>query len=306
MKVLVFTDAHTGRFAIQQVEQASLNVWNWAYDQAINEKVDIIIFLGDRCRSRDPEGVIRDEADNGLIKLAERFAVIALCGNHDYYFKEGSLLNNYGVLKKWNNINVVSDGVIVDLGGMKCEFLPYGQTPSGNADYLFMHDEIEGATKWIKKKGITVKSLKSYKHVYVGHIHNRIQFKNVTYVNVPYQQSFGDGTPVGGLVLNLKTGSESWIPGFGPRFVTGIGKDLTNCIVRVGTEEEKEIALKKGAIYVEIMGVEEQEQVAKTEEDVSGADFSDWIQEYVDRFGAGSLLYKDIGLMVLEQVQEVG
>lgn len=297
MKVFIFGDTHTGRYRIPEVTDASFMVWDWVLGH-VND-VDMVIFLGDRCRNRDPEGVIRNIADEGLVRIAEKVPVIALCGNHDYYFKSGSLENNYGVLSKWSSIQIVKSSAIVEFNGVKCEFVSYGNTPSGQGDFLFIHDEVVGITGWAKS-GLSSDTLKNYKKVYSGHIHQRIQNGNITYVGVPFQQGFGDGDLTGALILDLSTGQEHWIDGFGLRFVTGLKPDLTQCIVRVETEEQKEEALKRGAKWIEVIGSQESKVVEIVEASVNREGWNDWVKEYVDRYAGGSRLHQEVGVMLLE------
>lgn len=128
MKALLFGDIHLGRYNIKEVDDASKGIWNWVFEYIKN--VDVAIFLGDRFRSRDPEGALRDNADRMFVELSKIVPVYCIIGNHDMYYKSGSMENNYGVLDKWNNIYVIKDRVIIELGGKKCEFLPYGVEPT--------------------------------------------------------------------------------------------------------------------------------------------------------------------------------
>ena len=302
MKLFIFGDTHTGRYHTPGVTESSIKVWSWVLENLTS--VDLVVFLGDRCRSRDPEGTIRNIVDEGLVKISEKVPVVALCGNHDYYFKSGSLENNYGVLSKWSSIQIVRDKVEVTLGKVKCEFLSYGNVPSGTADFLFMHDEIEGITSWAKS-GISRELLKGYRKVYSGHIHQRIREDNIVYVNVPYQQGFGDGEETGGVIVELETGKETWVDGFGSKFVIGLRKNLKDCIVRVENEEEKQEALQRGALWVEVVGKLEQTVVEKTEESTEIGNWGEWVDSYVESQGK-STLYREVGHMILEQVADGG
>lgn len=300
MKLFIFGDSHTGKYQIPEVTQASYDVWSWAESIVKKEKTELIIFLGDRCRSRDPEGIIRDIADIGLIKLAKHAPIYCLVGNHDFYFKTGNIDDNYGILRHWKSytITVVNNNLKVTYGDKNLEFIAYGAKPSGQGDYLFMHDEIQGIMGWIKD-GITKESLKGYAKVYSGHIHQRIQEGNVIYVGVPYQQGFGDGDITGGLILDLSTGKEKWVEGFGPKFLTGLTSDIKGNIVRVKNPQEKEIALEKGALHVEVIGEKEEEIINKIE-DISLKDgWHEWVKEYTQRKNKDDF-YAGIGLHVVE------
>ena len=298
MKIFIFGDAHTGKYQINEVTQASYDVWSWAESIVKKEKPELIVFLGDRCRNRDPEGVIRDIADKGLVSLTQYANLIIVAGNHDFYFKTGNVNNNYGILKEWKGINVVSNNERVNIDGVNLEFVAHGAKPSGQGDYLFMHDEIQGVMGWIKE-GITKESLTGYKKVYSGHIHQRIQEGNITYIGVPYQQGFGDGDVIGGLILDLSTGKEKWIEGFGPKFLTGLTSEVRGHVVRVKTQEEKEIALEKGALWCEVIGEREEEIIDKIA-DISLKDgWTAWIGEYTLRKGKDDF-YKNIGIHIAE------
>lgn len=301
MRAFIFGDTHTGRYFIEDITKASMAVWDWAYDIIQTKKIDAVFFLGDRCRSRDPEGLIRDIADRGLVRLSELVPVYCICGNHDFYFKSGSIENNYGILSKWKNIHVISDNIVVKFGDINVEFLAYGSEPSGRGQYLMMHDEIEGMLHWVKD-GVSREKLKSYKKVYSGHIHYRKIDGNMVYVSVPFQQNFGDGKEVGGLILDLNTGKEDWVGGFGPKFITGLTANINGNIVRVETDSEREEALKRGAIWVEVIGKEENEVIKKVEEASMTVGWADWIVEYVKRNNKSDT-YINIGNHILDSCQ---
>ena len=299
MKIFIFGDTHTGKYQINEVTQASYDVWSWAESTAKKEKPDLIVFLGDRCRNRDPEGVIRNIADEGIIGLAKYTPIYALCGNHDFYFKTGNIENNYGILKYWKSytIDIVNNIKKVTYGDATLEFVAYGAKPSGQGDYLFMHDEIQGVMGWTKE-GITKELLKGYKKVYSGHIHQRIQDGNITYVGVPYQQGFGDGGITGGLILDLSTGKEKWIEGFGPKFLTGLTSDIKGNIVRVKTLQEKETALEKGALWCEVIGEREEEILNKIDDICLKDGWNAWVAEYA-LIKNKDAFYTNIGLHIV-------
>ena len=301
MRVFVFGDCHIGRYNLQQVTEESFVVWDWVEKHIA--QVDIVIFLGDRFRSRDPEGSIRDIGDVGLWRIAKKKPVIAICGNHDFYYKHGSIENNYGVMKQIDNVTVVVDRAKVQLDGVNLEFLAFNQIPSGQGDYLFMHDEIIGVCSWART-GIQEGSLRGYKKVYSGHIHQRMKKDNITYIGVPFQQDFKDGEVTGGLIVDLATGMETWIDGYGIKFVTGLRDSLVDCVVRVETEEQKEEALKRGALFVEVIESQEATVVEATESAVNMEGWESWIDEYVDRYADGSQVHKNIGRMLIDTAVE--
>lgn len=162
-----------------------------------------------------------------------------------------------------------------------------------------MHDEIEGMTAFTSNR-VRLSSIKGYIKVYSGHIHKRMHSKNVTYVGCPYQQNFGDSDVTGGLILDLETGKEEWVEGYGPKFITGLQGDLKGNIVRVSTEEERKVAIEKGAIWVEIVNQKDATVLERTE-NVLVTSWKDWVEEYVRCYGNNSELLKDVGFMILEK-----
>uniref|UniRef100_A0A7V3J9P1 Calcineurin-like phosphoesterase domain-containing protein n=1 Tax=candidate division CPR3 bacterium TaxID=2268181 RepID=A0A7V3J9P1_UNCC3 len=255
MKAFVFGDIHLGKYSIKPVEEASEKVFEWVNSVLDRYKVEMVIFLGDRFRSRDPEGVIRDYADKGFLGISARVPVICLVGNHDMYFKENSEINSYGVLEEWKSIIIVKDARVMEFRGKKLGFAAFGYlgiASEEELDFLFMHDLIQDVAVW-SNSSVKADSIAA-KRVYGGHLHRRQRYGKVMYVGTPYRQSFGDGDVVGGLVLDMDTGEEIWVEGFGPKFGVTLEDDMEGGVYRLSSVEEAEIAKQRGAAWVEVLG----------------------------------------------------
>lgn len=289
MKVFVFGDIHAGTARYKQIEEQQDRVWQWVIDNVKKYSCDMVFFLGDRFKSRDPEGIIRDRSDSGLIQLVKEVPVIAICGNHDFYYKSSQCCN-YGVLNdtviKKLGLVIVDKHFEVEFDGKLIEFVAYGVKPRGVAEWLFMHDEVEGFSRWAR--GLFLHEIQSYRKVFGGHIHSRVEYKNVQYIGVPFQQGFTDTEPCGGCILDIGTGQIQWID-FPDRVrfiylddLFGI-TNLRNCVIRTVKAELSDRMMELGALNVEVIW-EKEENVNNDNGGMKVQDDLNWddvIKEYL-------------------------
>jgi len=293
MRVFVFGDVHEGTSRFKQVEEQGARVWQWVIDVVEEYRCSMVFFLGDRFKSRDPEGVVRDRSDAGLLSLVKQVPVIAICGNHDFYYKSSNCCN-YGILNddvvRKLGLVVVADSFEVEIGGRLIEFLSYNSKPRCKASWLFMHHEVEGLSKWAT--GLSKSEIAFYERIFSGHIHARIEYLNVQYIGVPFQQSFQDLEPCGGLVLDIVTGQMQWIDFPGRvRFIVlddlSNVNDLTNCVVRTTKPELYERMLELGALHVEVVWKDEIALSRGSAVVVEKLNWDEVIREYLEVKGKG-------------------
>lgn len=233
MKIFVFGDCHFGFSKFPVVEKVQWEIEKWILDNVQRYGCDMIVFLGDRFKKRDPEGVIRDKADEIFLNVAKRIdKMICICGNHDFYYKVGRE-NSYGVLDRLSDekIFVVDSWSDVVVEGRKLRFVAWGcdlnEIPKEEVDIVFGHFEFEDMFFW-SKSGVKVSDLCFSRYVFSGHIHWSVvdrrvlkdsQIVSVVYPGVPYERGLGDDSSIGGVVIDLSDMSFSAVGGFGPRFV---------------------------------------------------------------------------------------
>lgn len=233
MRVFVFGDCHFGFSKFSSVEKVQWEIERWVLDNVERYGCDMVVFLGDRFKKRDPEGVVRDRADEIFLNIAKRVdRMICVCGNHDFYYKVGRE-NSYGVLGRMSDgkIFVVDNWFDVVVGDRKLRFIAWGcdlsEVPREEVDIVFGHFEFEDMFFW-SKSGVRVSDLCFSRYIFSGHIHYPVfdervlgdsRVVSVVYLGVPYERGFGDDSSVGGVVIDLSDMSFVSVGGFGVRFV---------------------------------------------------------------------------------------
>ncbi len=205
---IVFADNHIGVYEGSSVdEQTGLNtrlidclsVWDDVMSYARLKKIKVIAFLGDRFRSTNPEGYIRDLADEKLKAMSSEFTLLCLVGNHDYY-KKSSFYHSYGVAhifeESFRGLTLIDKPTVTPIvhhsGQINFWGLPFGHDLI-NQDFsrhfdtdqfnvlLFHHDVI--GTKYPSghavETGLDMKSLSAFDLVLGGHIHLAQKFADV-------------------------------------------------------------------------------------------------------------------------------
>ncbi len=194
MRFIVFGDIHLGTYEGSILDETGLNgrlidglkVWDEIEKYALENNIKIITFLGDRFRSSNPKGYIRDLADEKLKRFATKFDFLCLVGNHDYYEKS-SFYHSYGVahifkenlsrLTLMDNPGNVAFEDIVFWGlpfGRKIEEFDFTNFDENYYNILLFHDEVVGAkypNGVLCRKGLFVDDLKRFDLVLGGHIH---------------------------------------------------------------------------------------------------------------------------------------
>jgi DNA repair exonuclease SbcCD nuclease subunit len=176
-------------------------------------KVDLVIHTGDVCDTKDvitTEGLFK--TNEQLFRVAERFPVIMLPGNHDYCYAENNQISLPSNYKKHNNIFVVEEAeeLVFPTTKVVFHFLPYYKNPIPLIDAIkikkkyknifFGHLGIYGfkvheyATNYANELAsqITKDYFKKFDEVYLGHYHNYQHADNIAYVSAPLQSRHGD------------------------------------------------------------------------------------------------------------------
>lgn len=95
IRFLTYSDPHYSEKNLNDVLKVEEQIDEYFLDNGM----DFILFLGDRFKSRNPSGPLRDIAD-GVLKRRndKKIPMYLLVGNHDQYDKTGGT-NSYGVAK---------------------------------------------------------------------------------------------------------------------------------------------------------------------------------------------------------------
>lgn len=176
-------------------------------------------------------------------KLAQRFEVIILKGNHDYTDPSEPF---FGFLNYLTNVRYIKEPSVVSSPSINLElmllFLPHTFNPQkeweelefSSYDYIFMHQTVSGS---VASTGQELEGLPSgyFKiqgfngRVISGDVHVPQTIGNVTYVGSPYHVHFGDNfTP-----RYLQLTSESLSVKFGEHFYTKAPKRVSAVINKV-------------------------------------------------------------------------
>ena len=201
MKHLVFSDGHVGDYAEGWIDPDTklntrlldtLAVWDWVRELAIAEKVDAVVFVGDRFRSRRPPYWMRDLADEKVQAISQAgIEQYLLVGNHDQYDKAGTWnsFNGLRIHAKNAPIHVIDRPTLYPLSSFgTMMFVPFGFTDevlfdppreSGRrTNVLFFHDDVAGVSNYgaFRAKGGIPKSYidkPEWSLILVGHVHMR-------------------------------------------------------------------------------------------------------------------------------------
>jgi len=159
----VFGDCHLGVYEGSIIDDNGLNgrlvdglkVWDGIEEYALENHIETIVFLGDRFRSTNPKGYIRDLADEKLKRFIDKFKFISIVGNHDYYEKS-SVYHSYGIknifVKELDSFILFDKPGSVSFEGVRFWGLPFGSNcgefnfenwNEGDYNILLFHDALD-------------------------------------------------------------------------------------------------------------------------------------------------------------------
>jgi len=205
---LVFADNHIGVYEGSSIDEQSglntrlidcLEVWDEIMNYARLKKIKNIIFIGDRFRSTNPEGYIRDLADEKLKAMSDEFTLLCVVGNHDYY-KKSSFYHSYGVAhifkESFKGLILIDKPTVTPIthasGHINFWGLPFGHNleelplhesfDKNEFNVLLFHDDVVG-TKYPSghpvETGFDMNELTDFDLVLGGHIHLAQKFPTV-------------------------------------------------------------------------------------------------------------------------------
>lgn len=167
-----------------------------------------IIFLGDWYDNRNVIHVKTSHhySYRRLRRLAERFNIYMIPGNHDFHLKahdSEEKINSIAIFNELKNVTVFLEPEELELdGGRRAMIVPWGELPpkpEERYDYLFGHFEWKGARMVGKvlEEGYSPSDLLDYApEVFTGHIHLRADYnyKNgvIHSIGCPLELDWGD------------------------------------------------------------------------------------------------------------------
>lgn len=175
----------------------------------VNPQYDILVIMGDVFHQMES---VNTRTGNLAIQIFDELTqwfkqIYIIIGNHDIYYRNRNDINSVRYYDRiYQNITLVENPSKLTINNINILLLPWVYDNSklpeiinndnfSQCEYLFAHLDINdfklNDAENIKN-GVDPKTLKSFNHVYSGHIHIRQQNKNITYVGTPYHLDRGD------------------------------------------------------------------------------------------------------------------
>jgi len=193
-----------------------LNALEWAFETAIENNIQSILFCGDLFQTRQKIDVLSYQK---TFELFEKYAlsnltVYLLLGNHDLWHKDKSDISSVNPLRSIPNVTIIAKPSVLKIEGVPVAFLPYTENPivdvkliEDKAKILCGHVAIDGALlnqKYSTKADVSVEFdgdmqkvgvdiFDSFDRVFLGHYHAaQVLNDKVEYVGSPLQLNFGE------------------------------------------------------------------------------------------------------------------
>lgn len=218
-KVLLFTDIHIHPHKRSQERlNDCLQVLEWVFETAKNEKIKTILFGGDLFHDRQKIDVFTyQKTFEILLKWlpTNHFHLYLVLGNHDLWFNEQTSISSVMPFSSLPNCTIIDKPTRYKIEGAFWDFIPFTHDPinavdllqkqEGEFQYALGHLAVDGAILHgssiadvaIEHDGEMVKIgtsiFKKYKKVFLGHYHcQQILQPNIEYIGSPLQLSFGE------------------------------------------------------------------------------------------------------------------
>lgn len=220
--------------------QQCLNVLDEIFTYAEQNKATNVFILGDLFHTRGRvETTVYDIVYKTIKSKAEQgFSIYLLVGNHDQATKAGEI---HALLPFQEIVNVTIIDTPQLLGNVY--FVPYSEHIDienfKKTDYLLGHFGVSGAvvgsSNYVIGETVTLKHLKDYKKVFLGHFHKNQVLGNTYLPGAPLQHTFGDREDTKGFYHIDENYNVKFIETTAPKFksvdvanttdVTGFEKD---------------------------------------------------------------------------------
>jgi DNA repair exonuclease SbcCD nuclease subunit len=216
-KIAIFSDLHLGVHSnCTKWHQYALEWADWFVDECKAKGIKDIIFAGDWHHNRSEISVNTLQVSAEILDKMSDFNLIAICGNHDIYYKHRTDVNSLSIFKNRKNVTILETYQTLEAFNKKISLCPWN-TPTKvieDSDVIFGHFEVETFKMTgfkLCEEGVKVKDLlKKAPLTISGHFHTRHEKQfgagTILYCGNPFQMDFGDaGNSKGYHILDLDT-----------------------------------------------------------------------------------------------------
>lgn len=217
--VLIFTDIHINSHKRSQERlKDCLQVLDWVFETAKNEKIKTILFGGDLFHDRQKIDVYTYQKTFEILKKwlpTNQFHLYLVLGNHDLWFNEQTSISSVMPFSSLPNITIIDQPTRMEIENSYWDLIPFTHDPikaieslkkeDGSFQYALGHLAVDGAILHgssvadvaIEHDGEMIKIgtniFSQYKKVFLGHYHcQQILEPNIEYIGSPLQLSFGE------------------------------------------------------------------------------------------------------------------
>ena len=221
-KVALFSDIHFGKTRDSLTKlKLSESYIDWFVQKCDENHIDVVIFSGDWFNNRNSIGVITANiAYACLKKIASKFPILIILGNHDTAFKASTEVNSIKAYGEINNVFVIEKFTDIHIGSRRFALCPWATEVDKVFGYDFAvgHVEFSGA---IRHDGCAEEEIKVYEMkdlfnmaplVFMGHYHIRKEYfgdkSKIVTIGSALELDWGDyGNEKGFYVLDLDSRS---------------------------------------------------------------------------------------------------
>lgn len=203
-KVAMFTDIHFGKKnnSIQH-NQDCVDFVSWFCNNVRKDNnISHVVFMGDWFENRNSVNVMTMNYAHEALKLlnALNIPVYIIIGNHDLYHRENRKIFSTKVFEEFNNINLISEPVVVENTFLVCPFLfkneypslaQYNKLPYWLGHFEFRNFVVTGSDRKMEH-GPDHKLFSEPIYIFSGHFHKRQANDNVIYIGNTFPMDYGD------------------------------------------------------------------------------------------------------------------
>jgi calcineurin-like phosphoesterase family protein len=200
----MFTDIHFGKKNNSlQHNQDCLDFVTWFCNRVKEDPaITHVVFLGDWFENRNSVNVMTLNFAHEALKLLNALdkPVYIIIGNHDLYHRENRKIFSTKVFEDLQNINLVSEPMVVNETFLMCPFLfkheypdlaKYNKLPYWFGHFEFRNFVVTGSDRRMEH-GPDHKQFAGPTYIFSGHFHKRQANDNVIYLGNTFPMDYGD------------------------------------------------------------------------------------------------------------------
>lgn len=204
-KAALFTDIHFGKKNNERLHNEDCESFvKWFIDQAKENQVDTIIFLGDFFDNRNSIHISTLNYGLSSIELLNDVGipVYFILGNHDLYYKDKRELTSVSIGKNYQNIKIIDELEQID----NVTFCPWlvkeewkkVEKLASTSSYVFGHFELphfmmNAMVEMSDHGGLKAEHLQGVEYMaFSGHFHKRQIRDKICYLGNPFPHNFSD------------------------------------------------------------------------------------------------------------------